>query len=313
MSRKELALPEHTGSTIPWYRRTDNRLVQAGDRLWTVLVSSSLYITLIAMAEVAIVMALLSLPMGPAPFVVGLVTFAVYTNDRITDVDTDAISNPRQARFVLRHKRPLYVLAAVAYGVAVALSLLGGPVALLLTLIPGVFWAVYALDVGENVGIGVRRLKDVLIVNSTVVALAWALTLTFLPLAFAGRAITPAVVVVFLYFFLRAVTDTEIPNIADVEADREIGVSTIPVMFGIPRTRQFLYAIDALAAALVGYAVYAGYLPLVYGLALGAGLCYSVMLVRTLGRWEMDAVLAKASEWEYLVTLAVIGSVTLLV
>jgi 4-hydroxybenzoate polyprenyltransferase len=257
------------------------------------------------MATSAIVMALLSLPMGPAPFVVGLVTFAVYTNDRITDVDTDAISNPRQARFVLRHKRPLYVLAAVAYGVAVALSLLGGPVALLLTLIPGVFWAVYASDWGTSTGLHIRRLKDVLVLNSTVVAVAWAMTVTFVPLTFAGRGLSPAALVVFGYFVLRDFTNTEIPNVADMEADRSEGVSTIPIVFGLTRTRQILYGLDLLTAALVGYAIYSGYLPTLLGVGLLVGLAYSLVLVTALGRWGQDTLLAKASEWEYLVALCV--------
>jgi len=86
------------------------------------------------------------LPPSPAAVVVGLVVFAVYTNDRLADVDTDVMSNPGQAAFVRRHRDVLYVLASIAYGLAVALSVLGGPIALAVALLPGVFWVCYATN-----------------------------------------------------------------------------------------------------------------------------------------------------------------------
>jgi len=185
-----------------------------------------------------------------------LVVFAVYTNDRLADVDTDVMSNPGQAAFVRRHRDVLYVLASIAYGLAVALSVLGGPIALAVALLPGVFWVCYATNWIPGQGVGrVQRLKDVFLVNTIVVALAWAATLTFLPLAFAGEPITTPTLVVFSYFFLRVGTNTEIPNVRDVDGDRAIGVRTIPVVFGVTRTRWILSAIDLCTAGLVVLAV----------------------------------------------------------
>jgi len=41
--------------------------------------------------------------------VVGLITFAVYANDRIADADADARDKPGQVAFVRRHEDALYV------------------------------------------------------------------------------------------------------------------------------------------------------------------------------------------------------------
>ena len=281
--------------------------------VWNALVYSSVYLSLIAMLEVIIVSVLLSLPLTPAPLVVGLVVFAVYTNDRLADADTDAISNPEQAAFVSRYRGPLYVLASMAYGLAVALSVLGGPVALAITLLPGAIWVCYATDWIPGTGVDVRRLKDVFLVNTTVVALAWAVTLTFLPLAFADGNATMAAAIVFAYFFLRVFTNTEIPNVRDVEGDRAIGVSTIPVVFGVDRTRQILAGIDLCTAVLVGLAVTAGHLSPTVGLALLVGIGYSLVVTSRLGRTENEQLLSKAAECEYLVVFVALSFAVLIV
>jgi 4-hydroxybenzoate polyprenyltransferase len=275
-----------------------------GQRLFDALRYSSAYLAFIAMAEVVIVMFALSLPPSLAPLVVGLVTVAVYVNDRIADVDTDAVSMPKQAAFVRRHKDVLYVLASVAYGLAVAISVLGGPFALAITLLPGAFWILYATNWVPNVGVRFRRLKDVFLLNSAVVALAWAATLTFLPLAFADGSVTPGTVLVFSYFFLRVFGNTEIPNVRDVDGDRAIGVSTLPVVLGVARTRQVLYGIDLVTAAVVLVAVFEGHLPVLLGPPILAGIAYSLTVTSLLGRYDAEGLLAKAAECEYLVVFA---------
>ncbi|WP_435062178.1 UbiA family prenyltransferase [Halobaculum sp. EA56] len=286
-------------------------LTALGERAGDALVYSSAYLAAIATVEVAIAMTLLSLPPNPAPVVVGLVTFAVYTNDRVADVDTDAVSDPERSAFVRRHRDLLYVLGAVAYGLAVAASVLGGPATLAVTLLPGVFWIAYAADWVPEAATRVRRLKEVLVVNSAVVALAWATTLTALPVAFTGAAVTPATAVVFGYFLLRSFVDTEVPNVGDVEADRAVGVNTLPVAFGVPATRRALWALDLVTAAGVVWAAHAGVLSVGPAAALCVGLAYSLVVTGLLGRADDDLV-SLAAECEYVVVMAALVAVSAL-
>ncbi|GAA0284189.1 UbiA family prenyltransferase [Halobacterium noricense] len=279
--------------------------------LWTVLLYSSAYLSVVTVIEVGIAMAVLSLPLSPAPAVVGLITFAVYANDRIADVDDDAVDKPEQAAFVRRHEDVLYVAAALAYGLAIALAMLGGPLALALALLPGAFWVLYASDWLPQLGSRFCRLKDVLVVNTAVVALAWAVSLTFLPVAFADGGVTPAVALVFAYFFLRSFVDTELPNVRDREGDREAGVRTLPVVLGLERTRLVLYAVDAITAAVLAYALAAGYLSVSVALALGVGLVYSLVVTSLLARYADRAWLTVAPELEYVVVGAVLSLVAL--
>lgn len=295
-----------TGGT-PGQERLVGWLTEVGEVAGNVLVYSSAYLAAVAMLEVAIAMVLLSLPPSPAPVVVGLVTFAVYANDRIADADTDVVTTPEKAAFVTRHRDLLYGLSAVAYGLALTISVVGGPLAVGIALLPGMFWVLYASDWIPEVGVSVRRLKEVLVLNSVVVALAWATTLTFLPLAFGGQAPPGPVLFVFGYFLLRSFVDTEIPNVRDVEGDAAIGVATLPVVFGVGGTRLVLYAVDLLTAGLVLYAVWADLVPLAHAVALAIGLLYSTGIVSFVGRFEDVPALAIASELEYLVVGAALA------
>ncbi len=301
--------PAVTERPPTWYRNVKTTAVRTARRARDVFVYSSAYLAVIAAAQVLLATWVLPLRTSLAPAVVGLVTFAVYVTDRVADADTDAASMPDQAAFASEHGDALYVAACFAYGLAVSLSLLGGPMALAITLLPGAFWVVYAADWLPDVGLGIRRLKDVLLLNTGVVALAWAVTLVFLPLAFAARTVTPGVAVVFCYFFLRVFSNTEIPNVRDMDADREIGVRTIPTVVGVRRTRHLLYGLDLLTAALVAGAVAVGYLPAFALAPLLAGVVYSSVVVSRLGRDADVGRLTTAAECEFVVSLLVLLAV----
>lgn len=267
---------------------------------------TSTHLAAVAAVEVAVAMHLLSLPPSPAPLVVGLITFAVYNADRLTDVDADALAAPDRTAFVRRHRDLLYLLASVAYGLAVSIAVLGGPIALGITLFPAVFWILYATDWVPDVAGGFDRLKDVFVLNTVVVALPWAVTVTTLPLAFADASVSPAVGPVLAYFFLRSFVDTEVPNVGDAEGDRAAGVSTLPTVFGVSGTRRLLSGVDLLTAVVVGYAVLRGDLSLALATALLAGIAYSLGVTSLLGRVDEGRVIEVATECEYLVVAAVL-------
>lgn len=266
------------------------------DRAWKPLEHSGAYLALIAMAEVAIVMALLSLPLSLAPAVAGLITFAIYANDRLVDIDTDIASNPARAAFVRRHESSLYVLAALSYGIGVALSVLGGPVAFGLAILPGVAWIAYARDWIPTTEREVSRLKEVLFVNSTIVAAAWSIPIVAVPIAFADASFTPAAGVLVLYFFIGTFINVEIANAGDIRSDKESGAATMPVVFGLARTRKVLYALIGLLAVVLGYAWLAGILTGTVVAILGTGLVALVGVVALLGRSEKHRALTVAAE-----------------
>ena len=313
-----------------------------GRRLLAAFAWGSPFTALVAAVEALVATVLLGVSVTAAPAVVALVAFAVYTIDHVADADADAASTPDRALLARRYGDQLMIAATLAYGLAVALAVTGGPRALALTLLPGAFWVVYASDwvpdLGRAAGVvlamatpdrggiigragatvtdggrrsPVPRLKDVLVLNSAVVAAAWAIALTFLPIAFGGTAPGPVVAVVFAYFFLRSFVDAELPNVRDVEADAAVGVETLPVVLGVARTRRVLYGVDLIVAGAVTAAAVAGLLawPLVG--ALGVGITASICITALAGRIENRSVLGVAPDCSYLLVGVAVAGVTL--
>lgn len=295
------------------YDRSTVRAWRLLCRLWRAFQYSSLYVAVLAMTEVAVAMLLLEVPPNPAPLVVGLVTFAVYANDRITDVETDALTDRRKAEFVRRYERYLYPVAAGAYGLAVTIAVLGGPLSLALTLLPGVFWVFYAANWFDGLTETFYRLKEQFLLNTAIVALAWAVTLTFLPITFAGSGVTLTAVVVFAYFFLRTFVLAEVGNIPDRTGDEVIGVDTIPVLYGLDGTRRALYLVNLLTAGLLSVAVVADLLAAAHVVALVLATGYSLVVVGLIGRWDDFAVLSQLVESEHFLTYAILIGMLLLI
>lgn len=310
MASKTTDASATTDETAPWYADVLASIVGAGRRLTTVLTHSSMYLVCIAVAEVATVHAALSTGPTPAPVVVGLVAYAVYAGDRIADAERDERTCPERSAFVARHRTLLSITSAGAYGVAIALSVTGGPLAVGITLVPGAFWVLYASAWFPTLSTRCKRLKRVFVVNSTLVATAWALAVVGLPIAFANVAVTPLVVVVFTYFLVDTFVNTEIPNVRDVEADAQDGVHTLPVVLGVRRTRHVLYGIDVLLVALVGTATLTGLLSVSVGVAILVGLGYALVLAWFVGRTTALGRLSVACEAKHLLVFGVLWGLT---
>jgi len=103
---------------------------------------------------------------NPGPHRRGLVAYGVYVGDRISDVRYDPQATSERSAFIGRHRRLLSVTSAGAYGLAIALSTLGGPLALAITLVPGATWILYVVDLSERSFVPLKRLKTVLVLNS---------------------------------------------------------------------------------------------------------------------------------------------------
>jgi len=282
-----------------------DRLAQLTEPVRDFLLFSSAYLAVIAMAEVLIVTELLALPLTPAPIVAGLLTFAVYGNDRVSDVETDEKTTPTRAAFVKRYNRLLYFLSAVAYGLALALAVLGGPAAFTLALVPGIAWLCYAQDWLSGLG-NVSRLKEIFLLNSALVAGAWALVIVFLPLAFASAPVAPAAGIVFLFFFLASFISVEVPNVRDRAGDREIGVKTLPVVYGVEGTRYALYGVTTLVAAILAAAFVDNLLGLPAMVGFSVSLLCILGVVAGLGRTGNNGALTLAAECSRLPVLALV-------
>ena len=261
-------------------------------RVRDVVVFSSAYIAAIAALEVVLVMLVLDLSASLAPVMVGCVTFTIYAYDRVIDVDADALSAPRRTAFVERHRRSLSALAAISYGIAVAIAVVGGPLATILALFPAAVWVLYGVDWAPEIVGSVGRLKDVLVVSSVLVAVAWGVTVVLVPIAIVGGPITLPAWILVGYFAVGTFVGAEISNARDVAADAASDVATLPGAVGLAATRRLLYTFLAGGLSLLILGLALGQLGIVTTIALSVGLLAMAGVVAALDTEVADSTLA---------------------
>ena len=267
------------------------------------LVHSTLLQGLVGSAKAFVAFLLLAVPVNQALPVAVLVTFTIYTHNKLTDLEEDAVNDPGRVDFVTSRRGVFAGLSAGAYLLALGVATLGGVGTLGLTLFPAAVAVIYServIPFGD-----VDRLKDVLAVNTGAVALAWAVPLTYLPLAFADAAALPGSAFVLVFFFFRTFVGVEFFNVRDVAGDRREGVGTLPVAFGVRSTQRILYGLDVLSLAVLAVGGFAGALPRLAALAVAPAVGYSLFVTSRLDtdvnlRWlcsarDLDYVLMAAS------------------
>ncbi|WP_122090034.1 UbiA family prenyltransferase [Halalkalicoccus subterraneus] len=278
------------GDELETLRRWFDRLreTQPGrviQEAYAVCVQCSLLLAAVGASKVAVVSLLLSLPLNVAAGVAFLVTLAVYNHNKLTDLEEDAVNDPEGAAFFDSRKGLFTVLSVGAYALALGLSALGGPRAFALALFPGVLGVLYSSR--WLPGAGPDRLKDVLLVGTGAVALAWAVPLALLPPAVGGQGIGLGALVVLGFFFLRTVVAVELFNVPDVAGDRRNDVGTLPVALGVRPTQYVLSGLNGCSFLLLIGGVSAGVLA-PGALVATVGLVYSGGLVALIGHQNVE-------------------------
>lgn len=253
--------------------------------------------TAVAAAKVVFAMALLSIGGFVAPLVGALMAFAVYNVNNLADVDEDAVNKPECAAFTVRWKREIAIASGAAGLGAIGLAALyGGTLAVGIVFVPVVACGLYSLPIVP--GAGPNRLKDVLGLNTALVAAAWALPLTYLPVAMASGVPLGHTVPVCALLFLRTFISVEVFNVRDVAGDRASGVATLPATLGVPATKHVLLFLDVVALTIAIAA--AEVLPPLALVALFPVTAYSMVLTGVLDHVRHTRLLCLAKDGEYL-------------
>jgi 4-hydroxybenzoate polyprenyltransferase len=221
----------------------DNRLIKHLSRVYDVCLWWSLFPSLYAASAVTATSLLLSAFSLEVVGIACVVTFAIYNMNNIYDSSEDLVNAHRKAVFVRDHRREILGLVVVAYVVGFSVSFLGGPYAPVVTLLPLLAGIVYSIDS--------IRAKETVVVNTVIVSMALALPVVGLPLAFQHRLPVVPSLLLFVCFLLKYTVSVELCNITDITGDRAAGVSTLPVVFGVRRTKIILYVLEIGAFALI--------------------------------------------------------------
>ncbi|WP_396610540.1 UbiA family prenyltransferase [Haloferax sp. S1W] len=252
-------------------------------RLYAAVVHSSVFLGVATIGEIYVASSLAGIPPNAALLVGFLITVGIYNFDKLADLDADEANYAGRTAFVAAHPRLYAGLSALAIVVALGLSIQrGGIYGLGLTLFPGVVAVFYSLPLLPIPS--ADRLKDIFLVNTTVVALAWAVLVAFVPLAVAAGQSTYVVgaLVAAVWFFIRSAISVEVHNVRDVEGDSENGVATLPTVVGVRRTQLILYTMELFSVGLIAGAAWLGYIPRWAPIALLPAIAYSVWITYAL-------------------------------
>ncbi|MDS0242121.1 MULTISPECIES: UbiA family prenyltransferase [unclassified Haloferax] len=252
-------------------------------RLYGAVVHSSVFLGASTIAEVFVASSLAGIPPNAALVVGFLITVGIYNFDKLADLDADEENYAERTAFVAAHPRMYAGFSALAIVGALWLAVRhGGVYGLGLTLFPGVVAVFYSAPLVPLPS--VDRLKDVFLVNTASVSLAWAVLVGFAPLAVA--ATTPeyaaGATVAAVWFFLRSAISVEVHNVRDVTGDARNGVETLPTVLGVRRTQLSLYALELVSLGLVWAAARVGVVPAWAPFALLPAVAYSTLITHAL-------------------------------
>lgn len=178
---------------------------------------------------------------------------SIYNMNNLYDIDEDTTNDPGKAGFVRQYRRVVWLVVTVSLTVATLLSALGGALAPTLVVVAFVGGILYSSEI--------TRIKDTFLLNTVLVSTTLSIISVGLPVAFGRTAMDASAVALFGCFLLKFAITVEMCNIPDIMGDRKAGVTTLPIVFGIQRTKIILWFFELVLFIAVFAAVENGTFP----------------------------------------------------
>jgi 4-hydroxybenzoate polyprenyltransferase len=173
--------------------------------------------------------------------IVFLVTFCVYSLDKVVDMDKDLTNMPERRNFLYERRKLVLAYSIAAYILAILLILLDKPWGLPIVFLPFIANAFY----GSKPFKSLPRLKEIPLVKNLVVAGTWALVTTLLPALHLANPFTAGVALVVYFMLIKTFVDNILYDVRDVAGDRENGIKTMASLLGERKTLVILLAANS--------------------------------------------------------------------
>jgi 4-hydroxybenzoate polyprenyltransferase len=221
-------------------------LLQGLERLFNFLTVSSLLIALTGFFQTLGGYILLDIPVNHGIcFAVFLMTFSVYSANKLTDIEEDAINRPDRADFLEGREEIILFLSIYAFLISALITYASEHIAILILFIPFIANCFYSIRLHPRL----PRLKDIPFVKNIVVGLSWALVCTLMPLCASNPDIDSDLIIssasVIYLMLIKDFINSTLCDLKDMSGDMENGVQTIPVVLGLKKTRQILLALNS--------------------------------------------------------------------
>lgn len=174
-------------------------------------------------------------------FSVFLMTFGIYSINKLTDIQEDSINRPERIAFLKGREKQILIISIIALLLSALLAYCNERRALLILMIPFIANCVYSSKIHP----GLPRLKDIPFIKNIVVGLSWALVCTLMPAVTSEDFLFLPVAAVAYLMLIKDFINSTLCDLKDTRGDRENGVRTIPVILGPRKTRRLLFALNS--------------------------------------------------------------------
>ncbi len=188
-------------------------------------------------------------------------SFFIYTLNRFTDKNEDRINDPMRVHFFARYGTWFLAASATMYGVAFVIALTKGIIIPILLIVPLCVGLLYSF----------LGLKKIVIVKNLSVGIAWGTT-ALLVGAFHNR-FGFSVWSLFVFFTIECFIASVISDVKDIQGDRLHGISTLPIILGLQRTKYVCYVLNGIALVIAILSAVLRWMPW-HGLAVCAMAAY---------------------------------------
>ena len=182
-------------------------------------------------------------------------TQAIYSLDRVAELDADALTHPERALFSRRHARWIRGAALGAYALALGLAGRRGMACVAVTLLPLLALLLYSFPVLPRAvarRVGFSRIKEVFVLKNLWVAGTLSVTPVLLAaVSHAGAREVVPLVALGLFLLGRWWVNVTLFDVRDEVGDGAQGLRTVPVVLGRARTVRLLQGVNVLLAVLV--------------------------------------------------------------
>ena len=190
-----------------------------------------------------------------------LFSYGAYMMNRGAEIDSDALSHPERTAHLGSRKRYLSAISSGCFLLGYVFAFTVNLIFFAALLVPLAFSLLYSVGSKRLVGvIGVSKLKDKLLVKNLFISLGWSLIPVLVGLYYLKLEMALALMGGFI--FLRFIVSTLIFDVRDVDGDREQGIRTVPVVYGVGGTYRMMAALDLVTLAYVAAALALALLPI---------------------------------------------------
>ena len=167
-----------------------------------------------------------------------LITYSIYSLNRITDMEEDASNIPERVAFLENKKNVILSLSILSYIVALIMGAMENLWTMPIFLTPFIVGIIYSIKIASF------RIKDIFGMKNISIAFSWAFSSAFLPYVFLPNV--EEGFMVFFFLFIKCFVNTVVFDTRDMEGDKKAGARTIPVVLGVRKTMLILLIANSL-------------------------------------------------------------------